>query len=428
MTPPAGTGPADLLLPPRTRLVYVGPPKTGTTSLQTAAQVLRKELFAHGVLYPGTRRNHRREVYALIERIDSKSSHPGTAAQRAGMTRNDLNRVPDHALWDLLMAEVAGAPDHRVLISHEGAGSATVEQARRFPEALGADRTHIAITLRPRSAVLASAWIERLKNGESETFEQWLERANGRGGRRLPEVTLRHLDQGGLVQTWVEAVGAENVTVIIVDSKRKELLTSAFEQMLGLPERMLTDVELGGLASNRSLTAPEAELLREVNAAVYRRNKTSWPAYLQVITNGTVARMMSHRVPASGEARVRLPQWAADLAVADGKRYAAQIEASGARVVGDLERLYAAPAVAEADDAPAVIDMAIAVEAVAGALLGAQHLERAVRRTSKPVKKSTAAAAHAVEAPKAVTASVKQRLAVLLRRVKGRLRTLLRRP
>src|SRR5699024_12572636 len=53
-------------LPERTRLLHIGPMKTGTSALQTAARDRRQQLLDHGVRYPGNRTNHRTEMGALL--------------------------------------------------------------------------------------------------------------------------------------------------------------------------------------------------------------------------------------------------------------------------------------------------------------------------------------------------------------------------
>lgn len=394
--------PDSLLLPPGTRLLYAGLPKTGTTALQAAVQAAREELYANGVCYPGTGRNHRREIFALMGRPDARRRPGGGLDARPGTGRDELTEIPPATLWDAMIAEIDAEPDRRILISHEHAAGCTPDIARRFVEELGADRTHIVLTLRPRAAILPSRWIESLKTGETNTLRRWLKRSYGIEGRPLPAATMRELDQAGVVETWAAAAGARNVTVIIVNSRDRTLLTDAFEAMLGLPDGLLRDIPLDRLTTNRSLTQPEALLLRKVNSAVYHREDMSWPVYLDVINRGAVAQLMAGRTPEADERRVALPAWALKRALADGKRDAERITAAGVRVVGDLARLYAPPAPragaprsaaalpappqsapltpASPNPAqpPASIPLSIAVEALAGAFAGAEQLERAI--------------------------------------------------
>jgi len=78
---------------------------------------------------------------------------------------------------------------------------------------------------------------------------------------------------------------------------------------------------------------------------------------------------LGQRNPDRDEPRVRLAQWAAELAVQDGITFAGRIADSGVRVVGDLANLYAPPSVAEdePDGLAAAVHREIAVEALTGA-------------------------------------------------------------
>src|SRR5699024_7178771 len=72
----------SLLLPERARLLHIGPMKTGTTSLQSAASKLRARLLAHGVRYPGVTMNHRRAVGAFMNKAVSPERRSGAVGER----------------------------------------------------------------------------------------------------------------------------------------------------------------------------------------------------------------------------------------------------------------------------------------------------------------------------------------------------------
>src|SRR5699024_2950461 len=124
-------------------------------------------------------------------------------------------------------------------------------------------------------------------------------------------------------------------------------LTGAFEQLLGLPARTLSDVEDG--SSNRSLTIPEAEVVRRANKTLFRLAGTRWSHYIDAFRTSALNRALIYRSPRPGEARLRLPAWANDRAAQDGRRYARRIAASGVRVIGDLAALATTPEAADDD-------------------------------------------------------------------------------
>src|SRR5699024_5053974 len=264
-----------LLLPQRSRLLYIGPPKTGTTTLQESARVSRSALYEHGVYYPGTGRNHREAIQGFMRRK--------TKADRSLSRRiNKTSRVkaPPLSKWKRLMADIDSEPNRRILLSHEFAGEADNESSAEFVKELGPERTHIAITLRPLTAMLPSRWNQSLKDGLTESLDEWLERYIGLSGTPISARQRRYLNQCSRVNQWAKVAGAENVTVIILDGLDKTLLTRTFERMLGLPENTLTSAGVEtGRATNRTMTIPETEVYRHANALIKETCEVSWPLY-----------------------------------------------------------------------------------------------------------------------------------------------------
>jgi len=54
----------ELLLPEGSRLLHIGPPKTGTSAIQSAARVALPELYEYGVHYPNLGREHGKAIVA----------------------------------------------------------------------------------------------------------------------------------------------------------------------------------------------------------------------------------------------------------------------------------------------------------------------------------------------------------------------------
>ncbi len=310
----------SLLLPERARLFHIGLPKTGTTHLQNAAAALRSELLTHGVHYPGRTFNHRREVSSFMGRGWGWGAKPTLEN------------------WDRLMDEVEADPDNRIWLGHEFASESSEEMVRRFRDALG-ERIHVVVTLRHYGSILASSWQQYMKMGDTVGFERWLEAVLADPpNRKVTKTFHTRNDQGLVVSRWADVVGPENVTAIVIDKATPNLLTDAFEDLLGLPRNLLMTAEQDGYSSNRGMSVEEAELLRAVNAEL-RRRKLPWPAYEHWMRRGVAGHMMSARQPAEGDSMFELPGWAADKATARANAYVDRIEASGIRVVGDLGAL-----------------------------------------------------------------------------------------
>jgi hypothetical protein len=151
-------------------LVHIGPPKTGTSALQSALHVARERLARHDVVFPGTGRHPHSAVHAVIGR-----------APLLGHAKPSLTS------WTDLVEEVSGAGGSRVVVSSEFFADGDDTAIRRIVEDLG--------------------------------------------GRR------HHHDQ--LIERWSAVVGPENLTVVVADQSRPEMLLRTFESLLALPSGIL---------------------------------------------------------------------------------------------------------------------------------------------------------------------------------------------
>jgi hypothetical protein len=340
-------------LPERARLFHVGIPKSGTTSLQMAASAGRETLRRHGVLYPGTKLNQRDAVLGFMER-------------RWGWTQEG---IPPRQAWDEVMEEVEADTERRVLFGHEFASESDAETAKRFVEAIG-ERQHVIVTLRSPGAILPSAWQQYVKAGVPIAFDEWLESVIADPpDRSVTRGFHDRNDQAGVVQRWAGAAGPARVTVVVLDKDHPELLFDTFEQLLDLPSGTLAAQALGGFASNRSLTVPEAELFLALNRII-RPHGVEWDDFQRMVRNGAMRRVMDHRT--SDEERPQLPAWAVKRAAEIGAGYAEAIAATGVQVVGDLSQLAEeVPARPHNDPPPTDIPVELAAEAMAGMLSAA---------------------------------------------------------
>lgn len=342
-------------LPERARLFHVGIPKSGTTSLQTAASAGRTELYDNGVLYPGRRFNHRLAVLSFMGR-------------RWGWS-NDA--VPNHSHWDDLMTEIEGEHRRRVFFGHEFASESDAEMAKRFVDAIG-ENCHIAVTLRSPGEILPSAWQQYVKAGISRPFDSWLEGVIADPpNRKITKGFHDRNDQAGVVQRWADAAGPDRVTVVVLNKQQPSLLYGAFERLLDLPDGILASHAVGGSSSNRGLTLEEVELFRAFNRVIRKRG-VEWDDYERIVRQGAHRRIMENRE--SNEDRPQLPAWAVKRAAEIGAGYAEAIAASGVQVIGDLDKLAEEVPAREYDDAPPThIPVELAAEAMAGMLSAATH-------------------------------------------------------
>lgn len=315
----------EILLPAGTRLLHIGPHKTGTTSLQSAFHTHRREVGSQGVHYTGPNRQPMQAAHAI-------TGKPSPYAD---------GKTPPESRWRDLVREVDGAGNKRVVISSEGFADADDAGARRVITDLGPGRVHVVITLRPLVSILPSQWQQYVQGGMTLAYEAWLEAMfNQPPGKTTPSFWHRHRHDR-LVDRWAKAAGRSNVTVIVADDADRDRVLRVFERMTGLREGSL--VPESDLA-NRSLTLPEIETVRAFNVA-FRTEGLGTQLHTKVMRFGA-AEHLKQREPGPDEPRIETPTWAVERAGEIAKEIVAGIGASGVRVIGDLATL--APAVPRA--------------------------------------------------------------------------------
>ena len=122
-----------------TRLLHIGPHKTGTSAIQGALYLARERLAAQGVIYPGQGR-------AVLWPILAVTGQPPLLGEPA----------PKISYWEGLTGQIAAAGDQRVVLSSEFFCQADDATARRVVTDLGGGRVHVVVTLRSLTRILPS--------------------------------------------------------------------------------------------------------------------------------------------------------------------------------------------------------------------------------------------------------------------------------
>ncbi|MDO9378039.1 MAG: hypothetical protein Q7T56_04245 [Nocardioidaceae bacterium] len=362
-----------LLLPPGTRLVHVGPHKTGTTAIQSALFHHRELLAEHGVLYAGDRQHSSVAVKSLT-----------------GQAPSHRRADPEGRRWRALARQVRRAGEQRVVLSSEVLSDLDDAAAERMLDDVERHRVHVVVTVRPLASILPSQWQQRVQLGERLTYEDWLRSLLDDPDGSLGRAMWRRHRHDDVVRRWASRVGTENVTVVVVDAADRTALTRAFEQMLGLPQDSLVPPP-DETNANRSLTLGEAEVVRQVNlladgAGVDRRT------YSGLMRYGAIT-YLKGRPPAADEPAVSTPAWALPRVGGIGRASADGIEASGVRVVGDLDVLRAEPLLRGDPSAAPVVTPEIAARAFVAAVVGTRrHVRHEARSEARtPVAEPTTA-------------------------------------
>ena len=367
-------------LPDGTRLVHIGPYKTGTTAIQAAFHLARAAASRQGVQYAGYGRQPMTAVMAGIGKPSPWSAK---------------RKPPNQAVWRQLVGEIRGSAARQVVLSSESFSDAEPDAIRRVVGDLGGEQVHIAVTLRPLAKVIPSQWQQYVQNRLVEPFDDWLDALlNKPRGTVTPTFWFRHRHDE-LIARWVDIVGPDRVTAIVLDDRDHGLAYRAFEGLTGLEEGTLVpDPQL----SNRSMTLSEIEVIRAFNIA-YKEAGLPPVLYQRVMRTGA-AQLMERRTPAADEGKVELPPWAVEPVAAIAGEIVDGIGRSGVRVIGDLEPLRKV-STSRTGDRPAV---RVSPEVAATAAMGIVLASGLARGTAvpKPEARDEEAAANRPRAPRPI--------------------------
>lgn len=349
-------------LPSRGVLLHIGPPKTGTTALQTSLAAARSDLAEQGVLYPGGGRHtqHGHAAAAVLRR------------RRAGAPEVDSIDV-----WTRFARKVSRRSD-RAFLSAELFADARDEHIERILADLGPSDVKVLITLRPLESLLASTWQQDIKGGRPQEFSQWLhERLDGRGAE---DFWRRHAHDE-LVQRWVGALGPDRVAVLPVDSGNPAAILRDAERIAGI--RPATLAEKRG---NRSLSAAEAELLRRL---FERLGRDFDPQLFQHwVRIGGFKALVENRVPGPEEDRIRTPAWAVRRARELHAPMLDRIEAGGVAYLADPAPLRPEGEVPDVvdlrDSGPDSVPLDAAVELLLGVYRAAERDYSGLQQQTQP--------------------------------------------
>ena len=350
-------------------LLHIGPPKTGSTALQVALHTQRDELARLGVRYAGSSFRPKEASWAAL-----------------GISPAIGREKPRIEAWEEIVAEVHEHSGVRVCVSSEDfARAGTPAVAARIVGDLGADRVHVVHVVRRLDRLLPSLWQERVKAKVALPYEKWLEVVLQQ--EESTDYEWRNLwrphDVRGIVARWGSAVPPARLTLICSDDTDRRLIPATFEDLLGLPSGMLTVDHPNLHVSNRSLTGNEAELLRRINAVAVQEKWTP-KEYLTLCQSGIVGAFRSTDPAATDQRIPPLPDWAVERVAEISRRQVDAIGSSGARIVGEPDRLLVDGSPSPTAPEPvSTVSLDTAVNAVLGAIDGGRRLRAAEQRAAR---------------------------------------------
>ena len=336
-----------LPLPDGSRILHIGPHKTGTSSLQSAFYGARSRAAAQGVYYASEGKHGMSAALAAVDLPSPWSTE---------------RKPPPRWKWTRMLTLIRASKARRVLVSSEFFSDGKPEAIARVIGELDPERVQIVVTLRPLAKILPSQWQQWVQNQFVTDFDPWV-----RSLLEEPEKNQtfwRRHRHDELIARWAEIVGPERMTVVALDDGDRDMVLRVFEGLTGLEQGTLSGVDD---LSNRSMTVPEIEAIRAFNV-MYRAAKLPAPLYSRVIRFGA-APYMRRRQPEPDEARIELPPWAVEPVMERSRQIVAAIAASGVRVIGSLDDLVTMPAARPADVPSVTGSPAVAASVSMGVLL-----------------------------------------------------------
>ena len=320
-------------------VIHIGLMKSGTTFLQGRLNANREELAEQGVLFPGP--TWRRHVNAVADFMEAKERQPGS--------------------WESLREEINDHPGTAV-VSMEYLAMLGPRKIPLLAESFDTPDLRIVIGVRDLGRSVPAMWQEIVKNRQTWTWAEYVDsiRTDGQSGKRF----WRQQHSGRIVTRWTNTLTPDQVYVVTLPPpapRARRCGTGSARSRASSPRAGARRPR-----SNESLGAASALVVRELNLRTldltlqgYKRRVKAVAKYL----------MPAHRQEEDAIGFV-VPEWLRQ----ESEDIRAQIERSGAHVVGALDELTPL-------DVPGVDPDSVDVSAQLEAALAA--LEATLRRVPR---------------------------------------------
>ena len=334
--------------PTADRFMHVGAPKCGSTALQSWLSSNRAALAGQGVHYVSKGAHWIAPAKSLVGVADRISGKP----------------LPPRE-WEQLVTAVRKVTPNprggaRAIVSSEWYAGASDDAIERAVRDLDGSRMHVLLFVRPLSSTLVSAWQQALKLGGKQSLNEWLTTIFDEPSSPTAERAWGKHRYDLIAARWAKHLGAERISIVILDPKNPESLFRTVEQIVAVAPGTASAAPK---RTNQSLSPFESEVLLALNREFYARGGTlreyrqgvlrTFDGYVNSVRVGTPEKM---RLPHTWEPRV----------AARNEEIAMGIERSGVNVIGDLA-LFRTPAT-EGSTAAEIPDRAAHVASAAGML------------------------------------------------------------
>lgn len=309
----------------RRMYIHVGCPKTGTSYLQSICWASRGALRTQGLELPLDKASQFHLMLTVTDLLDP-------------------NMDPPRA-FDAFERFRAALPALRGngFLTQESLARASTDQAARMLSLLDGFEPHVVVTARDLARQLPSVWQQRLMQRLDLTFEDFCEAV---AARTLPgDEFWAHQDLVDITARWGATLAPERVHIVTVPPRGTppQILLERFCTVLGCDPASLNQE---AAASNPSLGAEQAELLRRLNAVLGGRLQELRGDYRQVVKRYLVRHVLS----GGNSAPLRLPAAARSWCIEASEQSVDKLAAAGYDVVGDLGDLVPTEVAGELED------------------------------------------------------------------------------
>jgi len=314
-------------------VLHIGPRKTATTYLQRILQ----ELVLDGRLDPS--------VYPISTRDRTDHNHvPGLIdlAREAGAIGLQEDAWSDQDGTDAraLIETVQAAPGD-VLLSAEAMSVLTPAGAEAVLAALAPTPVDVVITARDLARVLPSSWQQHMRNGNVESYADYLglrieERDSGSYATDLRRGFWRAYRYADLAERWLGS-GARTVTVVTVPRSGADphAMWMRFVRAVTVPGLPEIPPEIPEDRANISLTGAETFALYGFNLAARaagQGRREVRAAHRALMRKGWLERPeRGQRLGLPADVRILAARWSAEDCAA--------LAASGMPIIGDMADL-----------------------------------------------------------------------------------------
>lgn len=291
--------------------VHIGPPRTGTTSIQRLLRANRDALRSENICIPSLARGQFAAVNDLLY------------GERAA-----VGDSPGDGPWGDLTREVLDH-DGPSVISQERLAFSDETAVARLGEQLAERDVHVVYTIRDLVAITLSAYLGVLKRGSTLTLDEHVaEAVSG-----VPSERVWQTRAGSGLRQWAAAVPPERMHVVTVPPKTapRTQLWERFCSVIGHdPSKGPTEVA----RSNESVGVVEADFLRRLNSL----EGDDWTKKNQRFIRGYLTQEVLNK--REGQRRIELVDREARAALTQQTQVLTkEILERGFHVVGDLSDL-----------------------------------------------------------------------------------------